>query len=189
MAPTVSQEAMATTPTSRATKGFTLIELTVIIIVVALIATIVLPNFVAVRKGQEARNFVSEVRTLAVRARNEALAHGETLAMTYDGTNQQLFVAVEAGEVDENQEIANLKLPEGTTLQSFKTGTNDTSDANWKVHFYPDGRSEGGGFEINQSNLLHSFVVRDDGSNQMLAGDYPDQSNEKWQAGDYARRQ
>ncbi len=173
----------------RATKGFTLIEISVVIVVVTLIAALMMPNIMAMKSSREARNFLSAIRDLSVRARTEALNHGETMAMTMDPTNQQLTVAVDSTETDADKNIASLKVPEGTTLQTYKIGTEDSNDASWKVHFYPDGRSEGGGFEINQANAVQAFMIREDGSNRMLMGNYPDLTSEKWQAGDYVKRQ
>lgn len=196
-----------------ATKGFTLIELLVIIVVISLIAVMVYPNVFALRTSREAKNFLTNIRALAVQARNEAINRGQTIVMTSDSANHHVTIDVDTTTTNNNIgaqqtqaplqlenggasstalpdfSAVNVTIPGNTTLQTFKLGTNDSNEGAWMLHFYADGRTDGGGFEILQYGQTHSFVVDPNGSNQMLNGNYPDQTQNKWTAGQYEQRQ
>lgn len=183
-------------------RGFTLIELSVVILVLALVVSIVVPNVMAMIAGRRSKNFLSDVRTFSVRARNQAIDTGQTMVLAANGSEHGLTISADttttttnstnanatANAVTSTDPIANLALPNGTTLQTFKIGTQDSNEGEWKIHFYPDGRSDGGGFEIVQGGLTYSWIVAQDGSNKLLSGSYPDQTSEVWPAGGYEKR-
>src|ERR1700730_7789392 len=76
-------------PTKTSRRGFTMIELIVVIAVVTLIAGLVAPKVVAMHDGQISRNFLTAVRSLAVQARSEAINREVTMAITFDSSNNQ----------------------------------------------------------------------------------------------------
>jgi Tfp pilus assembly protein FimT len=175
-----------------------MIELIVVIGVITLIAGIVAPMAISLQKGQVTRNFYTSVRDLSVKARNEAINRGLTMTITSDGNQKHLEMAVDTTVATSNTlappsptvdvPAVDVPIPDDVTLQTYKTGTNDTTEGEWKLHFYPDGSSDGGGFEIAQGSKTQTWIVATDGSNRMLDGTYPDPTLEKWQAGDYAKR-
>ncbi len=180
-------------------RGFTLIELSVVIVVLALVVSIVVPNVMTMIAGRRSKNFLSDVRTFSVRARNQAVETGQTMALDANGSEHGLTISADtttnststnstANAVTSTDPLANLALPNGTTLQTFKIGTQDSNEGEWKIHFYPDGRSDGGGFEIVQGGLTYSWIVAQNGSNKLLPGSYPDQTSEVWPAGEYEKR-
>jgi Tfp pilus assembly protein FimT len=175
-----------------------MIELIVVIGVITLLAGIVAPMAISLQAGQVTRNFYTSVRDLSVKACNEAINRGLTMVITSDGNTKKLSMAADTTVATSNTlappsptvdiPTVEVPIPDGVTLQTYKSGTNDSNEGDWKLHFYPDGTSDGGGFEIAQGSKIQSWIVAIDGSNQLLDGNYPDPTLQKWQAGDYAKR-
>ena len=54
------------------TSGFTLIEMVVVITIIALMATLILPNMASIRYSQQLRSLAAAIKRFPIEARNQA---------------------------------------------------------------------------------------------------------------------
>ncbi|MCE9558997.1 MAG: prepilin-type N-terminal cleavage/methylation domain-containing protein, partial [Armatimonadetes bacterium] len=84
---------------SKANKGFTLIELMVVVAIVFMFAASISPRLVAVKNGQDFRQFVASLTSLPVYAREKSVSSGQKVELRFQGDTIQLVqVAVDLAE-------------------------------------------------------------------------------------------
>lgn len=163
-------------------RGFTLIELSVAIVVLALLSALVAPRLVALRSGQETRAAKFAIRDLAKDARMRAVQEGVTVVVRGSRPDRIEMVRVGATEGEETV-IRSLDLPEGVRL-----GTGEGASSEWEIRFFGDGRAEGRGVEIEHDGALDSVLVAANGSVVLREGGLPQATTETWPAGENERR-
>jgi prepilin-type N-terminal cleavage/methylation domain-containing protein len=195
-------EVKATTPTSRKVwssdaivvrsssvkKGFTLIEISVVIVLLALLAALIMPNLVAVKASRERNAFRSELRRLAVSAREDAILRSSIRVLRYeDGSNAFLTstVSEDGTPADSGRSVA---LPEGVRVDSFRVGAREVAGGEWEMRFQIDGSTEGGGVELSDGAFVYSLRFAEDGTVRLLEEELPNLSDERWSAGSYEQR-
>jgi hypothetical protein len=85
--------------------------------------------------------------------------------------------------------LKTLPLSNGLQFGNFQLAGTSADTGSWKLHFYADGTSEGGGLEISDRTQTKSIVVNTHGGVQQTDGTLPDTSQDRWAAGDYVHRQ
>ena len=177
-------------PTSR--RGFTLIELTVVVAVVTILAATAMPGLLAARRSRETRMFFSDLRDLGVRARNESLLRRETFVIAYDESATRFSLEPEEEEEknspEEGGRSTSVDVPDGIEISAFRADGNDTTSGEWQMRFSPDGRSDGGGVQIEDAGIIRSWVVDTNGRERMLEGELPDPATDRWEAGENEQR-
>ncbi|MFY9233858.1 MAG: hypothetical protein WAO58_05280 [Fimbriimonadaceae bacterium] len=169
-------------------RGFTLVELTMIVGVLAIMAIIVVPRIQAMEDGAEYRHFRLGVRRIANEAKTLAVSRGEPVSVAYDETEGALSLIVES----QDQSIVNLQsLPLGTGVEAveFVAENAQSTPSEWRLRFYPDGRSDGGGILFQSANQTFFLAADTSGRVRFDDGILPDLSSERWSAGDYEQRQ
>jgi len=169
-------------------RGFTLIELMVVIAVLSLMAALVVPNLIARERSQAARDFFSALPRLAAQARLSAIQQQATTRMTYDSASRRIVVELEPVGPEEGRELASAPVPDGIEPGNMRTGNENSGSSDWQLRFYADGRSDGGGAEWNDAGRQRALIVDRDGISRMLEGNLPEAREERWPAGDYERR-
>jgi len=169
-------------------KAFTLIELTVVIAVLALLAAAVMPFLAAAEVGGKERAFLSNLKGLAIEGRETAINSGRDVTLTYDDTNNAFTLKTTDSNGDD-QDIKSEDMPPSLKTTKFEVGTQDSNAGDWKVLFYPDGTSDGGGVEIARGNdTLSLYIDKSTGRSQMISDQLPDPKADSWTAGDYVHR-
>jgi prepilin-type N-terminal cleavage/methylation domain-containing protein len=64
-------------PSLRTNKGFTLLEMTVVVTLLALFAALIVPNVASEKAGREARQFFPKARNLMLEARGRSIVEGD----------------------------------------------------------------------------------------------------------------
>lgn len=185
-------------------RGFTLIEITVVVAVIVILAATAVPGLFAARRSREARAFFSNLRDLGVRARNEAIRLPATVVLTYDEAETRFQLEVEVEEegtsslsrsttqetepAEERLQGTEVVVPEGITVQSFRANGDDTTASEWRIRFFPDGRSDGGGLQIEDAGIIQSWVVDDSGRERLLEVELTETEAERWEAGQHEQR-
>ncbi|MBF0302351.1 MAG: prepilin-type N-terminal cleavage/methylation domain-containing protein [Desulfamplus sp.] len=153
----------------RNSKGFTLIEITVVIILVAIAGSLVLMNIGQSGRMKKSRMFASEMLSMCKKARITAITKGVPACLTISSESRECHIGF-ADEVisdpisntvddnsnttDDNEESrsdsSSLKIPENILLE----GENIKVDSNgvYYICFYPDGSSGGGILTISVEN-------------------------------------
>jgi Tfp pilus assembly protein FimT len=187
----------------RRTRGITLIELSLVVIVIGIMAALIEPSYAHVKDGLAQRAFVNNLRSEIVRGRLQAIKDGQIVTLQYDPAGSQ-FTLSEPPVPDanstqtpelvtdlQNQQASQthaISIPSGVSFSDFKTGTTDQGSGTWQLHFYPDGTSDGGGAQVTIGKSTQSILVDTQGNPTMLAAPLPDTTNDIWTSGIYDQR-
>jgi len=138
----------STTGTDRSRGGFTLVELAVVTLLVALLAVAVAPSFASFWRASQVRNCAWQMAALARRARDYAVCHAVCVAVEYDDQERVFRLAAEGDPEDAPGEFESLALAGAPALQvpdavaqvdvSVEGGA---ADEDWPILFFPDGQA------------------------------------------------
>lgn len=168
--------------------GFTYVELVVVIVITALLATITIPSLTAMRKGAEERQFRRALLDIAVRARSRAIDAGGIVALSVDKSTNDLVAVEESLGTGTQRPLQRLATPAAITNVKSTFDQNTSEGEDWTVVFYSDGKSTGGGIEFEAYGKHFSYVVSPtDGRPRVIDGPLPDLGQERWPAGSYVK--
>lgn len=173
---------------SNSRRGFTLIELSAVILLLVILSALILPSVVSQKASWTTRAFVDALPRIAMQTRERAISEGVTTKLTYDGTGKQL-VAYEEKTNEADQQFANVSVPDTVQVQNFYLKGQTSSAGDWTLHFYPDGKSDGGAVETNDNGRMRTLVVDKYGIAKLVEGPAPSFDEDRWPAGDYEHRQ
>ncbi len=165
-------------------RGYTLIELVVVVVVLTVLASLVIPNLVRAKEGQEKRDFEASLYRLASYARERAIQERKTIALAL---SDRSFVVNEEREGQEI-ELRRLTMPEGVDTGSFAAEGEDSTSNDWRLRFYADGSSDGGGVELNNDGRIRSLQIGTNGTLTVVEGNLEDNGTKKWTAGEIEKR-
>jgi prepilin-type N-terminal cleavage/methylation domain-containing protein len=170
-----------------ARRGFTLIEVTVVVLVLAILVTGAFLRLNAAREGQQHRAFLQALRRIVVQSREAAIREGQPVRLEYsEGSG---FESSWDGETGDRQSVARVQVPDDLTVTRFVAGGNEMSSGDWALMFHPDGTTDGGGVQITREQAVWSLQVdRLTGATRLERETLPDPSEARWQAGDYEQR-
>ncbi len=135
---------------SRAQRGFTLIEVVVVLGVLALVTALVLPML----SGTQARADVqSSARILAAAlrsTRNLAMTHGHTEAFTVDTTT---------GAYHAGSSAAARQITSGVSLALVTVTQEVVDEHTGSIRFFSDGSSTGGGIRLTKGKNRYQVLV------------------------------
>jgi prepilin-type N-terminal cleavage/methylation domain-containing protein len=132
--------------TSRDERGFTLIELCVVALLIAAIAAVAAPSFTSYWRASQTRNCAWKVAALASAARDYAITHASRAAVIYQ--DEQFQLAAPSDPADPSSEFAPLSLAVArpvsvpdTVDRIEVTVEGHTGDTDWPLVFFPDGQA------------------------------------------------
>jgi prepilin-type N-terminal cleavage/methylation domain-containing protein len=103
-------------PLVRTNRGFTIIETTVVLTVIAILSAIVVPKASVFIDGIEVRGAVAEAETLFSTARHVAIARGAQATLDIDAGKGVLFLRVGADTLQRRE----LELAHGVAIRSTR---------------------------------------------------------------------
>ena len=118
----------------RGSRGFTLVELIVVLGIVAMIALLALPRLGGLAPGGELRAAAEELRADIRRVRNAALAESRETVLVID---------LETGSWRSGDGRVRGRLPAGVELAITVARQERTGEDAGGIRFYPDGTSTG----------------------------------------------
>ena len=118
----------------RTDNGFTLIELAVVILIIAVIATAVAPNLDSLSPKYSLRAGAREIASTIEECRSQSIVKGKTYSLVYDLDNQRYWILMpenldEYGEpLDDEREpvIPKKTLPTGVTIAEIITADDNS---------------------------------------------------------------
>ena len=115
--------------------GFTLIELIVVLIIVALITVFAVPQILPAGSATALKTQAGEIATILRKTRSEAVRN-----------NQEKWVVIdtEARRIEGDGITGVFEFPANAELILFTAAEEKVSDKRLRIRFYPDGSSSGG---------------------------------------------
>jgi Tfp pilus assembly protein FimT len=181
-----------------------------VLLVLILFASLIVPNLVSMRDGQRKRAAYGQVTDLISEARLSAVGSDVTYAITWDSGTSQFDLKKEppndntnssgtipnpeprpmqtATTTEQFDQVKSVTLPSPLRVDGFRAGSNNSDPGSWAIHFYPDGTSDGGGFQINAGSDIQSVLIDKYGLATQKAGMLPDISEQTWTAGTYDQK-
>jgi general secretion pathway protein H len=167
----------------RRQRGFTLVEMSAVIIVLALMAAAITPRLAATIEANKVREYRRNVINLFGQARENAVRTGQTTSVSH---NEGEF-RMQSGTEDSANVMERVESIETVRAENFEVAGSPSGDGDWQVSFYPDGTCDGGGFELSEGGSTESIrilkrtgqIYRNDGD--LAATEDPEA---RWNAGE-----
>jgi type II secretory pathway pseudopilin PulG len=182
----------------------------VVLFVLVIFASLIAPNLVSQRDGQRRRAAYGQVLDLISEARLSAVGNDSTYAITWDSGASQFDLKKEppnqdsdnsssipspesrplqtATNIGEFEQVKALTIPSPLQPEAFRIGDNNSDPGSWAIHFYPDGTSDGGGFQIAAGNDVKSVLIDRYGLATQTNAPLPDPTDVVWPAGTYDQK-
>jgi prepilin-type N-terminal cleavage/methylation domain-containing protein len=148
-------------------RGFTLLEVLIVLVIVTLLIGIAIPNF---RGAFEQSKLETGSRTLATTfgtAQHLSVIHRLMFQIKFDIYNQEYQIVPESGFLKDNEDLPNFarrhKLPDGVKFGSINISTPGAPDTGGNLEylaFYPNGSSDGATITIyDESGAIVTLQV------------------------------
>lgn len=183
----MKRQTLSQTARVKRSRGFTLVEATVIIFIVVILASLISPRIPAFEKSRQVQTFIDGLPRIVTQARINALTSGKTTKITYDQAQKKLVVGQEQTDQGDKT-IASLPVPDAVRLASFQLGGQPSGPSDWILNFYADGKCDGGGIEVNDANRLRGLQVSTNGLGRLIDGPLPVAGEDTWSAGELVQR-
>jgi prepilin-type N-terminal cleavage/methylation domain-containing protein len=142
------------------TRGFTLIEVVIVLILISLSAALVIPGFARFAKSVELRATAKKVSGLMRHYRNEAVQRGRVYQVLFDFNLREIRVqSVEMVKGSEpNEEVEEMRfqqrypMPVDIQVKEMKISASLYVSDYPAIEFYPNGSSNGGSFILDLQN-------------------------------------
>lgn len=174
----------ATIANSNKRRGFTLIEMGVVIALIALLAAMVVPSMAHWRAGDEYRAFPGKLLRFVSRAKQDAIDTKQSRSIGYDATTGEFRMFWTDPDTSQEQEGARLSVPAEMELGRLVYLNKDTSVQNWQITFYPDGTAEDSGFEVRDQDRYVTITADRLGVIKLTRDQLPEQTDVRWSAGE-----
>lgn len=169
----------------RGRRGFTFIEMVVVILALTLIAALIMPNMVAIHRSREQSDVEASLLRASSEARNEARRSQRPVTIRLEGGS---LILERISEAEEPQRIKRVSLGGELRAERAVLGEESVDPDNWEWTVYPDGSAEAGGIEFSQRGDRRSLVISADGTARWVRGALPDTLRERWPAGEIEQR-
>lgn len=170
--------------------GFTLIELSVVLAILLLLAGLITPSLRAVERTGETRAFQSAMRRVATEAKQASVNAGRAATLRFEDTDGRFVVELAAEDTaSEATSLTQIDLPEGTTIAEFRKGDAIASASDWQVQFYPDGTCESSVLTFDEGGKSSHWTLEGSTCSVKLEdGPAPTAEPDSWPAGEYEQR-
>jgi Tfp pilus assembly protein FimT len=167
----------------RRIRGYTFAEAGVCIVIVLLLAAVVFPHVANEADSRAHRLFKLKMRSWVVAAKARAIETRTTVALSYD-KNARSLNAIEEDSQGVSRPLPDLELPSDVDAVKFSADANESPSDGWRMPFFSDGSTTGGGIQFQNGEKLYSLVIdAPTGEATIADGKLPDLSFESWKAG------
>lgn len=177
-------------PAGLRSRGFTFIELSAVIVILALVATGVMINLPAGLRGDQVRGFRIGLTRIAAQARQDAISGGAPVSVTFDESGGRLQAGAQS--TDRQTSTNSVRMPDGFSAREFQLEGANSTAPEWVLRFYPDGTCDSGAIEFAGDGLETVTVVFDPktGSARVSDSALADvvTAPERWEAGEMELR-
>ena len=169
-------------------RAFTLIEATVVIMVLALLAALVVPNVVAIQRSQAVRTLEQKVLRLPAEALNEARRNKKAVTLRAEGSDT-LVLELAGDEGAAPTEIKRLTLSADLRLDAAHSKGESVDLASWEWTVYPDGSATPGRLDLAEGSKILSLRLPENGElPRWSTASSTEAGDERWSAGELEQR-
>jgi prepilin-type N-terminal cleavage/methylation domain-containing protein len=137
-----------TGPSSESQRGFTLVELSVVVLLIAVLSAVAVPSFAGFWRASQQRNCAWQLAALAHRARDYAISRAVRVAIKYDETQRAFLLTAETDAANAPGEFQPLQLagaqpvgvPDAVEQVTWSVEGHEAS-TDWPLVFFPDGQA------------------------------------------------
>lgn len=165
-------------------RAFTLIEMTVVISVLTLMALLITPNLVAMARARDQRVLEDALARLPAEARQEARRAKAPVQLRVEG---DAVVAERTPVGEDPQEFKRLTLGGELSVQGVRQGGEDQALDSWTWTVYPDGSARAATLTVQAGAVEKSLALTVEGDAHW-GGDPNDDPEESWDAGEAVLR-
>lgn len=140
---------------SSSTKGFTLIELTVVLVIAGLLFAISVPNLSKWSDSRDYREAVRQVVSAANIARALATRSNKPVDLVFEPEQKKMAVVAAGVTLDEGKII---RFPESLTLSVTSAAALSSSKGASVIRFYPAGGASGGDIELIRQSGVGTLI-------------------------------
>lgn len=166
-------------------RGFSLIEMSIVITLIALFAAFILPNLVNSRQSERERLFHYGMKRLADNARETAISRNATLHLSID--QNRMTVTNETDTKQKGDEIMGIDIVDGASPTKFQANGQDMSAGDWDIRFFPDGTADEGGVEFTLGQDTEALNITPRGATS-VDEKLTNPADIRWEAGTYETR-
>jgi len=171
-------------------RGFTYVEMGVVLVVIAMFSALVTPHLLKTRKSQELRLLAPRLDALVLLGRSRAAASRIVVTLSYNGSDKTFRIDGNAENQSSNASKATtVQLPESVTIARQTLKGADVGEDDWSVKFQPDGTSEGASVEFDEGKRTFSWIIGETRADDIVReGEVGEKPETKWEAGEIERR-
>ncbi len=172
--------------TARTTRGFTLIEMSCVIAIMFVVAALIMPDFVTMRRSRALQDLKAAIHRLPIEAANESRARALPARIVIENDTLILqYVPLE----DDPVEVKRVELSSLMSIQGVRQGGEAVDTGSWNWQVYPDGSAVTAAIVFKEGSNTLSLVLERDGQTQWVSGEPPDTSDDEWDAGEIEYRE
>jgi len=162
------------------TRAFTLMELTVVLVLVIISAMMVAPAVTSFLQNREEHDFIAKLEKLAVDERQKARSDKTTKTLRFD----------EAARAFREEKDANIfaTIPDGATASEARVDGKVVAADEWTVKFFSDGTATLSQITLMVGGKPWSLEISKDASISVRQKTLPEAVEADWEAGDYVQR-
>ena len=164
----------------RGRRGFTLVEVSMVVFLLLLIAAAVVPNVFALLRARRLEDLEGRIARLPTQARSAAVRDQVPVRLRVDGDALVLESVAADGTTDPVRQVA---LGDSLSVDSVQKDGQAADVTSWHWTAYPDGSSDDGGIEFVEGAKRLSLVLPAHGDSRWIRGGLPDQDANQWPAG------
>ena len=167
-------------------RAFTLIELLVVIFILTLVASFAIPNLLNAQQNAKGWGYEDVLASMVGTARQQAIVKKQKSKLKVSG---QAFEVVTVDSQNVENSVRTENFAPGVSIGNLSSRGEVTTDAEWALTFYPDGRTEQAAIEISESGRHRTMDVFPDGRTTWRDGTATDTSvQQSWGAGNLEQR-
>ncbi len=175
----------------RRRRGFTLVEISIVIVVIALMASVILPRMMPLIQSQRLESFRQDALNLVREAREQAIGQGRPITVLVDSaeisavTDDQSEVNPDGAQEEAGgRSLDSESLPEGTEVAQLWLEGRTVDASSFRLVFYPTGDATPAVIQFDQGGRIwHILVEGGTGRVTFVDAAYTEGGETRWPAG------